>query len=46
MVTYFSAAILSLPSGLLIDKIGFRRYVTIFGSFILLMTQFILYFSD
>ena len=46
MVTYFSAALLSLPSGLLIDKIGFRRYVTIFGSILLLLVQLILYCSN
>lgn len=46
MVTYFSAAILSLPSGLLVDKIGFRRYISIFGSVMLLFVQLILYFSD
>jgi MFS family permease len=46
MVTYFSAALLSIPSGMLIDKIGMRRYVSIFGSFLLLGVQLILYFSD
>jgi fucose permease len=45
MVTYFSAAILSIPSGLLLDKFGKRRYVTIFGSVILLAVQLILYLS-
>jgi MFS family permease len=46
MVTYFSGALLSIPSGILIDKIGKRRYITIFGSVILLMVQLILYFSS
>jgi fucose permease len=46
MVTYFSAAILSIPSGLLIDKIGLRRYVSIFGSILLLAVQIILYYSN
>ena len=46
MVTYFSAALLSIPSGLLIDKIGMRRYVSIFGSVLLLAVQLILYYSN
>jgi hypothetical protein len=45
MVTYFSGALLSIPSGLFVDKIGMRRYVAIFGSFLLLGVQIILYFS-
>ncbi len=45
MVTYFSAALLSIPSGMLVDKIGMRRYVSIFASFLLLSVQLILYFS-
>lgn len=45
MVTYFSAALLSIPSGIIIDKIGMRRYVTIFASLLLLAVQVILYLS-
>lgn len=45
MVTYFSAALLSIPSGIVVDKIGMRRYVTIFASLILLAVQVILYLS-
>jgi hypothetical protein len=45
MITYFSGALLSIPSGWIVDKIGMRRYIAIFGSFILLAVQLILYFS-
>lgn len=45
MVTYFSGALFSVPSGILIDKIGMRRYICIFGSCLLLSVQLILYFA-
>lgn len=46
MVTYFSAALFSIPCGILIDKIGQRRYISILCAFLLLTVQLILYFSD
>jgi len=45
MITYFSAALLSVPSGILVDKIGMRRYICIFASILLLAVQLILFFS-
>lgn len=44
MVTYFSAALISVPSGILVDKIGMRRYICIFASVLLLGVQLILFF--
>lgn len=46
MVTYFSAALMSIPSGLIVDRIGMRRYISIFGTVLLLAVQLILYFSN
>jgi MFS family permease len=46
MITYFSAAFFSIPFGLLIDRIGKRRFISIFCAVLLLAVQLILYFSD
>jgi MFS family permease len=45
MCTYFSAALLSVPSGMIVDRIGMRRYISIFGSVLFLGVQLILYFA-
>lgn len=45
MCTYFSAALLSIPSGMFVDRIGMRRYISIFGAFLFLGVQLILYFA-
>lgn len=46
MITYFSAAFFSIPCGILIDKIGQRRYISILCACLLLIVQLILYHSD
>jgi MFS family permease len=46
MVTYFAAAFFSIPCGILIDKIGLRRHISILCACLLLIVQLILYFSD
>jgi MFS family permease len=46
MVTYFAAAFFSIPIGLLIDKIGQRRIISMFCAILLLVVQLIIYFSD
>jgi fucose permease len=45
-IVYLSAVILSVPAGLAVDKIGYRRYTMIFGSGIFLLVQWLLYFAD
>ena len=46
MITYFSAAFFSIPIGMLIDRIGQRRYICILCAALILAVQLILYFAD